>query len=179
MRKFNESYLPQGIQLKTENISTINKHIYYYESRLQLFDLNLTSPYTYLLCNRDNESKEISITIKEITYEPLNNTVKLEKRIAHNLTCNRLSKNVVIQWLKDGKGYYDIVYENNTVSVFQLQGNSNEKGTYEYRWNNSRGEARKKLFTVSIDDDLYMETSSSTIITTVCVFLIALVAIGI
>jgi hypothetical protein len=56
-----------GIQLKTENISTINKHIYYYESRLQLFDLNLTSPYTYLQCNRDNESKEISITIKGIT----------------------------------------------------------------------------------------------------------------
>jgi hypothetical protein len=31
-----------------------------------------------------------------------------------------------------------------------LKGNANELGTYECRWNNSRGETRHKQFTVSL-----------------------------
>ena len=31
-----------------------------------------------------------------------------------------------------------------------LKGNANELGSYECRWNNSRGEARQRNFTVSV-----------------------------
>ncbi len=45
--------------------------------------------------------------------------------------------------------YSDLVYENETASIAQLQGKETEKGFYECRWKNSKGEQRNKLFTVN------------------------------
>jgi hypothetical protein len=45
--------------------------------------------------------------------------------------------------------YSDSVYENETASIAQLQGKETEKGFYECRWKNSKGEQRNKLFTVN------------------------------
>ncbi|XP_046462720.1 fibroblast growth factor receptor 4-like [Daphnia pulex] len=42
----------------------------------------------------------------------------------------------------------DSVYENETASIVQLQGKETERGTYECRWKNSKGEQRHRNFTV-------------------------------
>jgi uncharacterized protein YodC (DUF2158 family) len=73
---------------------------------------------------------------------------------------------------KDGERYFDSVYENETSSTLTLQGNENERGTYECRWNNSRGEARQRNFFVSFK--LVEEQSTVIIFTT----LIGLFAVG-
>ena len=53
--------------------------------------------------------------------------------------------------LQDGKRYSGpSIEENKTASVLPLKGKPNELGTYECRWNNSRGEARHRQFDVSV-----------------------------
>ena len=37
------------------------------------------------------------------------------------------------------------------MSVLKLKGNTNELGTYECRWNNSRGEERHRNFDVNVN----------------------------
>lgn len=121
------------------------------------------------------------------------NTIALEKEIAQNLTCNRLTQNVDILWfkviifrlgsyslsnynLKDGREYTDPVYNNQTVSILTLRGRANEIGTYECRWKNSRGESRHRQFTVSVT--FAQESNTRNIIAAVSVTLVAIIAIG-
>jgi uncharacterized protein YodC (DUF2158 family) len=45
----------------------------------------------------------------------------------------------------------DLIYENETASIVLLQGKEKEKGIYECRWKNSKGEPRHRNFTVNLD----------------------------
>jgi hypothetical protein len=58
-----------------------------------------------------------------------------------------------------------------------LKGNANELGTYECRWNNSRGEARHKQFIVSLS--FVEEKTDVNIIISVTATVIGLLLIGI
>ena len=136
----------------------------------------------------------------EINNKPVSNIIALKKGIAQNLKCNRFSEFVPIQWLKvnlslfsveffhylfelpnfiqDGKSYSGLVFGNKTTSVLSLKGNANEVGTYECRWNNSRGEARHRQFDVSVkffDEKIY----NNIIIISATVFGLLLIGIGI
>jgi hypothetical protein len=57
-----------------------------------------------------------------------------------------------------------------------LKGNANELGTYECRWNNSKGEARHKQFTVSLS---FVEDKSDIIILSATVIGFLLIGMGI
>jgi hypothetical protein len=62
-----------------------------------------------------------------------------------------------------------------------LKGKANELGTYECRWNNSRGEARHKQFTVSlyfIEEKTDNKTDINNIIMCVTATVIGLLLIG-
>jgi hypothetical protein len=71
----------------------------------------------------------------------------------------------------------DSVYENETASVVQLQGKETERGTYECRWKNSKGEPRHRNFRVIPS----FEKEANTIIMSASFigFLAVAVAIGI
>jgi hypothetical protein len=62
--------------------------------------------------------------------------------------------------------------------VLTLKGNANELGSYECRWNNSRGEARQRQFTVSVT---FAEEISDnyTIFASVTATVLGLLAVGI
>jgi uncharacterized protein YodC (DUF2158 family) len=60
--------------------------------------------------------------------------------------------------------YSDSVYNNETASIVQLQGKETEKGTYECRWKNSKGEPRHRNFTVGIISYEKDEKDANTII---------------
>jgi hypothetical protein len=59
-----------------------------------------------------------------------------------------------------------------------LKGNANELGTYECRWNNSKGEARHRNFTVSVTfaDEI---SDNYTIFASVTATVLGLLAVGI
>ncbi len=71
--------------------------------------------------------------------------------------------------------YSDSVYETATASNVQLQGKENERGTYECRWKNSKGETKHRNFTVSIS---FFEPPSDIHIIAVSVTLIGLLVVG-
>jgi hypothetical protein len=75
--------------------------------------------------------------------------------------------------------YSDSVYENETASVVQLQGREKERGIYECRWKNSKGEPRHRNFTVNLDFRFEKdEKDANTIISASLIGLFA-VAVGI
>ncbi|XP_046654208.1 vascular endothelial growth factor receptor 1-like [Daphnia pulicaria] len=159
------------IQIKTES-----KFHFFSKSQLHLHNVTLNTLYTKFKCKISNErlslDQKISFTVKEINNAPENNIITLEKEVAQNLSCNRLSQHVPVQWLKDGKRYMDNIFENKSTSVLTLQGNGNERGTYVCRWNNSRGEARHRNFIVQSS----LERENTLIV--VAAFLIGIFAIG-
>jgi hypothetical protein len=57
-----------------------------------------------------------------------------------------------------------------------LKGETNELGTYECRWNNSRGEARHRQFTIGL---YFVEDKTDIIIITATVIGLLLIGIGI
>ena len=79
-------------------------------------------------------------------------------------------------FIQDRKRYTGVIYENKTASVLTLKGNANELGTYECRWNNSKGEARHKQFTVSLS---FVEDKSDIIILSATVIGFLLIGMGI
>ena len=72
--------------------------------------------------------------------------------------------------------YTGQVFGNKTASVLMLKGKANELGTYECRWNNSKGEARHKQFTVSLS---FVEDKSDIIILSATVIGFLLIGMGI
>ncbi|XP_046654437.1 vascular endothelial growth factor receptor 1-like isoform X1 [Daphnia pulicaria] len=150
----------------------------FYKRKLNLINVTLNTPYTKFKCVADNvfikvdifriitsAVKEISFTIKEIDNDPVsNNSIAIEKGVGKNLICNRWSQDVAIHWFKDGMAHSDLIYENETASVVQLQGKEKEKGTYECRWKNSKGEPRHRNFRVGIISYEKDEKDANTII---------------
>jgi uncharacterized protein YodC (DUF2158 family) len=62
----------------------------------------------------------------------------------------------------------------------QLQGKEKEKGTYECRWKNSKGEPRHKNFTVNLDSSFKNdEKDTSAIIVSASLIGLLAVAVGI
>ena len=75
--------------------------------------------------------------------------------------------------------YSNSVYENETASVVQLQGKETEKGTYECRWKNSKGEPRHRNFTVGIISYEKDEQDANTIIISASLIGVLAVAVAI
>jgi hypothetical protein len=76
--------------------------------------------------------------------------------------------------------YSDSVYENETASIVLLQGKETERGTYECRWKNSKGEQRHRNFTVNLDFRFEKdEKDANTIIIIVSASFIGLLAIAV
>jgi hypothetical protein len=76
--------------------------------------------------------------------------------------------------------YSDSVYNNETASIVQLQGKETEKGTYECRWKNSKGEPRHRNFTVNLDSSFKNdEKDTNTIIISATLFGLLALAVGI
>jgi uncharacterized protein YodC (DUF2158 family) len=73
----------------------------------------------------------------------------------------------------------DFIYENETASVVQLQGKEKEKGTYECRWKNSKGELRHRNFTVGIISYEKDEKDANTIIISASLIGVLAVAVAI
>ena len=69
----------------------------------------------------------------------------------------------------------DLIYENETASVVQLQGKETERGIYECRWKNSKGEQRHRNFTVGIS----FEKNRNIIIISASLFGLLAVGVGI
>ncbi|KAK4018027.1 hypothetical protein OUZ56_000097 [Daphnia magna] len=167
---------PKGIKINNEVINKVLGDYWYdlHQSQLELSSITLDT-HAHFQCrgnvSRKTISQSISFTIKEINNDPLN--VKLGKGIAQNLTCNRISDDVHIQWFKDDIEYLGLIHTSSSSSVLPLQGIGGETGTYSCRWNNSRGEKRYRNFNFS------EETESTSIAIAVCVSLATLVIIGV
>jgi hypothetical protein len=75
----------------------------------------------------------------------------------------------------------DSVYENETASVLTLQGKETERGTYECRWKDSKGEPRYKDFTVNLDFRFEKDEkdTNTVIIISATLFGLLAVAVGI
>jgi hypothetical protein len=79
----------------------------------------------------------------------------------------------------------DLIYENETASVVQLQGKETERGIYECRWKNSKGEPRHRNFTVNSRNQVFTvnfpfkKDETDTYIIIISVSLIGLLAAGI
>ncbi len=85
---------------------------------------------------------------------------------------------------QDGNSYSagSSVNESKTTSVLSLKGKTNEVGTYECRWNNSRGETRHRNFDVSVkffDEKNDIENDINIIIISIAATVIGLLLIGI
>ncbi len=74
--------------------------------------------------------------------------------------------------------YSDSVYENGTASIVLLQGKEMEKGTYECRWKNSKGEPRNKKFTVNFNPR-FEKDEKDTYIIIISASLIGLLAVAV
>jgi hypothetical protein len=108
--------------IKIETVVGLHDSYYAYFSRLHLINVTLNTPYTKFKCEVNNTFKEISLKVKgkrnfdsfdankeltnhfcffeEINNNPTSNPIALEKQMTQNLTCNRFSQFVPIQWLK-------------------------------------------------------------------------------
>jgi hypothetical protein len=73
----------------------------------------------------------------------------------------------------------DSVYENETASVVLLQGKETEKGFYECRWKNSKGEQRHRNFTVGISFEMDKKDTNTIIIITSSLIGLLAAAVGI
>ncbi len=83
----------------------------------------------------------------------------------------------MFRYLQDYEQYSGDVDENKSLaSILQLQGKAKEAGIYECRWNNSRGEARHRNFTVTVDFVDVDEKKRNTII--IPLILIGILAVG-
>nr|CAH0106520.1 unnamed protein product [Daphnia galeata] len=109
-----QSFLEQpnkDIQIKTERKWS---DVHFYKSRLTLHNVSLDTNYTTFGCGFDRELssqfKKISFTIEEINNEPMNNVITLNKRVAQNLTCYRLTQFVPVQWLKVNSYFFSQKY---------------------------------------------------------------------
>ncbi|XP_057368363.2 vascular endothelial growth factor receptor 1-like [Daphnia carinata] len=176
MQVINKTNPPKGIQTKKEYEVKLMRHLHgFYESRLDLIDVNILSPYTNFECKssiqkRITESKTISFGIK----------VRLEEGRSKNLTCIIASKDIQIKWLKDDKPYTGEIYSTANISILPLKGIKNEIGVYACQWNNSLGQVGFRNFTLFLSDETSseMETYYTTIIT-FAVILAVLLALGI
>ncbi|XP_059350091.1 vascular endothelial growth factor receptor 1-like [Daphnia carinata] len=144
-----------------------------YESRLHLLRIGFNT-HTHFQCSVNIPSRIISQSISFTVQENSDLVdVKLGRGIAQNLTCNRLSEDVHIQWFKDDEEYKGLIYTNDTSSVLPLNGRDGQNGRYSCRWNNSLGEKRFRNFTFPD------EPKSKTIFIAVCVSVVTLIIIGI
>ncbi|KAI9565388.1 hypothetical protein GHT06_009180 [Daphnia sinensis] len=165
---------PKGIKINNEVTHEVFGDYWYnlHESLLELSSVTLNT-HTHFQCrgnvSRKMISQSINFTIKEINNDPTN--VKLGKGIAQNLTCNRISDDVNIQWFKVNK--LNHFSPHSSSSILPLQGTGGEKGTYSCHWNNSRGEKRYRNFSFA------GETESIGIAIAVSVSLAILTIIGV
>ncbi|KAK4010542.1 vascular endothelial growth factor receptor 1 [Daphnia magna] len=176
MQIINKTNPPKGIQMRKEYEIKLMRHLHgFYESRLDLIDVDILNPYTNFECKssiqkRITESKTISFGIK----------VRLEDGRARNLTCNIASKDTQIKWFKDEKPYSGEIYSTANVSILPLEGTKGEIGAYACQWNNSLGQVGFRNFTLFLADETLSETETYyTAIIVSAVTLAILLALGI
>ena len=76
----------------------------------------------------------------EIYNEPVKNTIVLEKFIAQNLTCNRFSQQIPIQWLKVNVSLFSVI-----LSKFKYKVKSRLNFNYRMERDTSAKFTRTKL----------------------------------
>lgn len=68
--------------------------------------------------------------------------------------------------------YSGLIYYTNNQSILPLRGLASEIGTYVCSWNNSRGEARRRIFTFA------EETKTANITIAICTFVLFVLTLG-
>ncbi|XP_046645651.1 vascular endothelial growth factor receptor 1-like [Daphnia pulicaria] len=175
MQMVNKSNPPEGIHMKKEYEIRLLRHLHgFYESRLDLINLNISDTYTNFECKSKVHSRQLMT--KTIAFAI---RVELEEARPKNLTCIKSSKEIDFRWLKDGEEYFGKVYQNNEKSELTLEGIPDETGAYACQWNNSDGEPRYRNFTVIFTEGHSEMETVHTTITAFAITLAVLLVLGV